>query len=187
METKAKKIFDEYKKTNRRRHKKTCFIIFSILGILCILCSIIFAILYGLFVGVCIFVGCAMTLVFAHLTIIFVFKSYLKPHLKEVCVDGIEIGAFVGYGESRTNHGVNIHLIVNGKEYSKFVELKYYYHCDDLFTIFETVRYSIDKYNDKKNGKNIAVLTKKIEGKTVSVIYEKYSKKLIIKVDDKAY
>ena len=182
----AKQIFKEYKSKEKKGRVKICHITYSLLAVMLLLIAIVVAIFDGILTGVMIIIVGSMILLCSYLFVLLIFKLYFDSHYIEVCVDGIEIAAFIGYGESAEMNGVSIHLIVNGNEESRFVKLNLYSH-GDIFTIFELIRYSYDRAKEKKTGGNLAVFTKKVGGKTISAIYEKYTRKLVIKVDDKVY
>ena len=173
METKAKKIFNEYKTREIKKRRKTCFIIFSIMAIVIFLSAAICAICCGISIGVMVIIVGVILILFTSLLIFLIFKSSFNSNFKECCIDGIEIAAFIGY-EKTMPLGITIHLIINGKEFVRFIEYKTYYNCDNMLNIFEVFRYINDKIEDKKKGLNIVKLTKKVNDKKISVVYEKY-------------
>ena len=124
------------------------------------------------------------------LSYLFIPFIFVKTPFKETIVDNMQIGAFIESSIGLGNNYAIIHLIVDGKDYFKQLNLRNYVHgagdpIGDLIDIMELIRFFKNYHSDKKKGLNIATLSKTIKEKSISVVFDKYSNKLAICVDGK--
>lgn len=186
MKTQARKLYEQCKMKSIKKLYKQLLVI--IIGMLTLFMGVsIYAILKGNLILSLVFGGCAITIVLAFLIVPHII---LNTPFKEINVNNIQIGTFIESSIGLGKKYAIIHLIINGKEYSKGVRLKDY-RIESLYgSLLKSaaiIEFFMDYNKDKKYGKHIAILTKKHKGQTIAAVYHKYSNKLAIVVDDKIF
>lgn len=187
MITKSKELCNICKKKTYKRLLKVAGV--PILLILFVLLSfVIYCSINKYLLWVYIFGGGIIVVITSFAAMI---PLFTKIPFKEICVENMNIGVFVEPSIGIGNKFVIIHLIVDDKEYVKQVNLEYYHHAPSnsligiAINVSELIRYSNDYKKDKKQKTYIAKFTKTVKNKSISVIYNKYNKKIAIFLDSK--
>lgn len=188
MKTKAKELHGICKKDKYKEYLKVMSI--PMLAILLLLGSfIIFFLINKVIIGVYIF---GASIIISMITFVVMMPVIVNIPFKEICVDNMNIGVFVEPSIGSESRFITIHLIVDGKEYTKSEGLEYYHHgANNLVGLAvnasEFVRYLNDYKKDKNQNTHIVRLTKKVKNKSISAFYDKYTRGIIIAVDSKLY
>ena len=181
MQTKARELYNQCKIQSLKKLWKTMLIPIIIVSVMLVGLMIYFSIKTDFVFGCLVFGSFLVAVLLSYLFIPFIF---VKTPFKETIVDNMQIGAFIESSIGLGNNYAIIHLIVDGKDYFKQLNLRNYVH-GDLIDIMELIRFFKNYHSDKKKRLNIATLSKTIKEKSISVVFDKYSNKLAICVDGK--
>jgi len=187
MEKQPRELFEQMKADCKKKSRKVLLIPEIICIVLMIAGMIGFSIYLNVYIGCGVFGGGLIVVVlsFTFLPIM----SFNNLSYTETVVDGLQIASFIEPSIGLGQNAVIIHLVVDGKDYSKVVGLKYYPFgggtttIGKVINIVELANYFSDYVNDTKKNLNVAIFTKKLSEKKISAIYDKYTTKLAIVVD----
>lgn len=183
-------FFNENKKEELKKFWKNKFNLFIIIGFSVIVAAIFCVVALGseywyvFFIVGMFFIAFGWLCYFIIPTIFFNSKRILVHY-----VDGVEIGVFIIKHLGIHDRDFDLHLVIGGTDYKEEVHVKYYHYLssDDILSVLlnaaTSIEQAMDIKDDRKNKKNLVKLTKEQSDKTISVVCDKYTKRLILIVD----